>query len=189
MWDTVIGNLSQFGAGGPHKGENSTPTGSGCILCHAMGTGKIFQVCGFVEAFLRRAPSERVLIVVTVATIPIWVGEMDKWIPERDRKQAPDPNKQPRSFKLHVMDHASKEYFTRNMVRQFTLYGIIHVNLFFYFLQIIDSWKNGVLLVGYEIFRNLCNKYERSGDVRGNSVVASLINKMLKLLLFFFIFY
>lgn len=109
MYDNVVESLEQY----------AISPGFGCILAHSMGLGKTFQVCTFSEVFLRHTTARTVLVIVPINTIQNWVAEYNSWLPaERGPSEAPmDPSIQPRSFQLHVLNDATKDFNSRFRVR------------------------------------------------------------------------
>ncbi len=78
MYDNVVESLSRIRIRG---------AGFGCILAHAMGLGKTFQVISFIEVFLRGTCGQRVLCIVPINTIQNWQSEFNNWLPENGQQR------------------------------------------------------------------------------------------------------
>jgi len=111
--------------------------GFGCILAHSMGLGKTLQIVTFCEVFLRVTTGYQghVLVIVPVNVIQNWLSEFNQWLPE-DGDNA-------RQFYVHVVNDACKNLSQR--------------------ASVIAGWRQdgGVLLMGYELYRQLANKKPR----------------------------
>jgi len=121
--------------------------GFGCILAHSMGLGKTFQVVAFVDIFLGATPGNKVLCIVPINTIHNWVSEFNYWLPEQN-KSSPISGKvacpvRRRHFPIHLLNDSLKSLPQRAAV--------------------IQAWQRegGVLLMGYELYRQLANKKAR----------------------------
>ncbi|RMZ96326.1 helicase ARIP4-like isoform X1 [Brachionus plicatilis] len=130
IYDNIVESLSRV---------QDKQSGFGCILAHAMGLGKTFQIITFIEVFLRCRGTKRVLCIVPINTIQNWMNEFNHWLPE-DGQQTLDNDtiiNYKRPFKVYLINDTAKT------LRQRT--------------DIILSWKHngGVLLIGYEMFRAL----------------------------------
>ncbi|VDM59134.1 unnamed protein product [Angiostrongylus costaricensis] len=112
--------------------EFKTSRGFGCILAHSMGLGKTIQVITFVEIFLRVTQAKKVLIIVPVNTIQNWMNEFEKWTP-----RYLETGGYGRQFEVFLLGDSVKTFDQR--------------------VNIIEEWsrRGGVLLVGYEMFRQL----------------------------------
>ncbi|KAF2905325.1 hypothetical protein ILUMI_00852 [Ignelater luminosus] len=105
--------------------------GSGCILAHCMGLGKTLQVIALVHTLINNeelTKVQKVLVVCPVNTVLNWVAEFEKWL--ADIGGPP----------ITVYDLVSSK---QNNERKF------HV----------EEWSKdgGVLVMGYDMFRNLTN--------------------------------
>ena len=78
MYDNIVESLTRI--------QNKT-SGFGCILAHAMGLGKTFQVISFIELFLRCTCAQRVLCIVPINTIQNWMSEFNSWLPENGQQR------------------------------------------------------------------------------------------------------
>jgi RAD54-like protein 2 len=135
LYENIIESHSQY--------ERSS--GFGCILAHAMGLGKTLQVVSFVDVFLRHTSGRHVLCVVPINTIQNWISEFDYWLPS-DPSASPLAENglvRPRNFSIHLLNDALKNLEMR--------------------AKVILQWQDegGVLLMGYELYRQLANKKPR----------------------------
>ncbi|CAI2350626.1 unnamed protein product [Caenorhabditis sp. 36 PRJEB53466] len=129
--------------------EYKKSEGFGCILAHSMGLGKTIQVITFSEIFLRATNARKVLIIVPINTIQNWYAEYEKWIP-----RISECGDRIREFEVFLLGDTVKTFDQR-------------VNL-------IEKWdqKGGVLLIGYDMFRQLIKltnpKKEKKGRPKLN---------------------
>ena len=130
MYDNIVENLRRV---------EEKSDGFGCILAHAMGLGKTFQVISFIEIFLRCTSSKRVMCIVPINTIQNWLAEFNSWLPENGQQRIDDNTiiNYNRPFKIFLINDSAKTLKQR--------------------IDIILEWKRigGVLLIGYEMFRTL----------------------------------
>ena len=130
IYDNIVESLNRV------KDKQS---GFGCILAHAMGLGKTFQIITFVEVFLRCTECKRVLCIVPINTIQNWMSEFNNWLPEDGQQKLDNDTiiNYKRPFKVYLINDLAKT------IKQRT--------------DIILDWKanGGVLLIGYEMFRTL----------------------------------
>ncbi|XP_061156285.1 transcriptional regulator ATRX-like isoform X2 [Syngnathus typhle] len=109
------------------KKANASP-GTGCILAHCMGLGKTLQVVAFLHTVLRSKVLhfKTALVVCPLNTVLNWVSEFNKWQKELGKDI------------VKVTELATK----KNILTR---------------LQAIQSWHTtgGVMIMGYEMFRNL----------------------------------
>ncbi|CAG2167179.1 unnamed protein product, partial [Oppiella nova] len=122
IYDSIVESIETF--------RNTRKGGFGCILSHAMGLGKTFQVIAFTDVFLKAFDAKghrykRVLCVVPINTLQNWVSEFENWSPPRDR-----------DYEVYSMDS------TLPLIRR---------------SEKVLKWckSGGVLLLGYEMFRGL----------------------------------
>ncbi|XP_039283031.1 transcriptional regulator ATRX homolog isoform X2 [Nilaparvata lugens] len=113
-----------------------TSKGGGCILAHCMGLGKTFQVVSLVHTLLthkKLTRVKRVLIVCPFSTILNWYAEFDKWTKEVEKND--DLNVS------HVINE--KENYRR--------------------AYRLKDWheEGGVMIMGYDMFRNLTNQNKK----------------------------
>ncbi|XP_023703931.1 transcriptional regulator ATRX isoform X3 [Cryptotermes secundus] len=105
--------------------------GSGCILAHCMGLGKTFQIVTLVHTLLKHKDTKMhtVLVVCPLSTVLNWVSEFNMWL--KDIGDGEDVN----VFEL------SK--YKQNYERMYQL----------------KEWHScgGVMVLGYDMFRNLTN--------------------------------
>ncbi|XP_008546248.3 transcriptional regulator ATRX [Microplitis demolitor] len=105
--------------------------GSGCILAHCMGLGKSFQVVTLSHTLLMHSEKtgiNKILIVVPLSTVLNWMNEFKIWLSEVENGN---------DIELYEMTKAKT-----NIERKCHL----------------ENWQRtgGVLIIGYEMFRNLC---------------------------------
>jgi len=143
LYDNIIESQQRF----------STSQGFGCILAHSMGLGKTFQVVSFTDIFLSSTSGKKVLCIVPINTIQNWLSEFNYWLPEADE---PSPlstslhsNIRPRSFPVLLLNDSLKNLQQRAAV--------------------IHTWQTngGVLLMGYELYRQLANKKPKKKKTQG----------------------
>ncbi|CAG2162948.1 unnamed protein product, partial [Oppiella nova] len=122
IYDNIVDSIEKF--------RTTRKGGFGCILSHAMGLGKTFQVIAFTDVFLKAFEAKRhrykqVLCVVPINTLQNWVSEFENWSPPRDR-----------DYEVYSMDS------TLPLIRR---------------SEKVLKWhkSGGVLLLGYEMFRGL----------------------------------
>uniref|UniRef100_A0A915DZK8 Uncharacterized protein n=1 Tax=Ditylenchus dipsaci TaxID=166011 RepID=A0A915DZK8_9BILA len=113
--------------------------GAGCILAHSMGLGKSIQVISFIEIFFRATRSTKVLIICPINVIQNWAMEFEKWLPEFD-----ELGTKIRDFQVFLLGDSVKGLDNR--------------------AKFIEKWHadGGVLLIGYEMFRQLVRPMPRS---------------------------
>lgn len=110
-----------------------TETGSGCILAHCMGLGKTLQVVTLVHTLLtasERSNVHRVLVICPLSTVLNWVNEFTMWM-------------------QHVEENADLDIYELSKFKQNNDRA-----------RIIAQWHEGggVLVMGYDLFRNLSNE-------------------------------
>ncbi|XP_063226661.1 uncharacterized protein LOC134533208 isoform X2 [Bacillus rossius redtenbacheri] len=134
LFDNVVESVSRF----------NTSTGFGCILAHSMGLGKTLQVVCFCDIFLRHTSGRTVLCIMPINTLQNWMAEFNMWLP-REPECSESPLATPgdirhRNFPLHVLNDSHKTMAAR--------------------ARVIRDWSKdgGVLLIGYELYRQLSLK-------------------------------
>ncbi|CAB4067173.1 RAD54L2 [Lepeophtheirus salmonis] len=133
LYDNIIESLSNYNS-----------IGYGCILAHSMGLGKTIQVVCFTDIFLRYTPGKRVLIIVPINTIQNWLNEYNQWIPSSSSSTYSWSKEiEPRDYEVFILNDNCKNLDQRG--------------------RLIENWysKGGVLLMGYELYRQLANKKPR----------------------------
>ncbi|XP_011301973.1 uncharacterized protein [Fopius arisanus] len=117
-------------------------SGFGCILAHSMGLGKTLQVASFCDIFFRCTTAKTVLCIMPINTLQNWLAEFNMWLPYED------PNSRPRHFHLHILNDSHKTMAAR--------------------ARVIKEWQKvgGVLLIGYELYRQLSLKKSNKGKRR-----------------------
>ncbi|XP_018324185.1 transcriptional regulator ATRX homolog [Agrilus planipennis] len=108
--------------------------GSGCILAHCMGLGKTLQIIALVHTLLvnsKKTGISKVLVVCPLNTVLNWVEEFQKWLEDVDG-----------DIDIYEMAKAKS-----NIDRQ----------------CIVRNWAEdgGVLVIGYNMFRNLTTTNNR----------------------------
>ncbi|XP_059622920.1 transcriptional regulator ATRX homolog [Phlebotomus argentipes] len=110
--------------------------GSGCILAHCMGLGKTLQVIALTHTLLNSEESgvQRVLVICPLSTVLNWVNEYRKWL--EDVTDSGD------------IDVYELSKFKQNNERA----------------NVIKQWHTGggVMVIGYDLFRNLSNEKNRN---------------------------
>lgn len=139
IYDNIVESLTRV---------KDKSNGFGCILAHAMGLGKTFQVISFVEVFLRCTGASRVLCIVPINTIQNWQSEFNNWLPEDGQQKLDNDTiiNYRRPFRVYLINDCAKTLKQRT--------------------DIILDWKQngGVLLIGYEMFRTLVSlKHQANG--------------------------
>ncbi|XP_046668986.1 LOW QUALITY PROTEIN: transcriptional regulator ATRX homolog [Homalodisca vitripennis] len=103
--------------------------GSGCILAHCMGLGKTFQVISLVHTLLINEETQvrTVMVVCPLSTVLNWYNEFDKWLEDIEGGDS-----------IEVF-HLTKCKQNPERARE------------------LRRWQHngGVLIMGYEMFRNL----------------------------------
>jgi len=100
--------------------------GTGCILAHLMGLGKTLQSITIIQAFLASGIGRLAMIICPVNVLTNWKAEFEKWLDEDERPS--------------IVSMA--EVMRSNKAR----------------LRALEKWRRqgGVLIIGYEMIRNLC---------------------------------
>lgn len=152
MYDNIVESISRI------RIKNS---GFGCILAHAMGLGKTFQVISFIEVFLRCTCAHRVLCIVPINTIQNWQSEFNNWLPEDGQQRLDEDTviNYKRPFKVYLISDFAKTLKQRT--------------------EIILDWKNkgGVLLIGYEMFRTLVQNNKTAKQLKNQKKLSFEGNK------------
>ncbi|XP_054274137.1 uncharacterized protein LOC128993992 [Macrosteles quadrilineatus] len=129
LFDNVVESLERF----------KTSTGFGCILAHSMGLGKTLQVVSFCDVFLRYTEGKTVLCIMPINTLQNWLSEFNMWLPvdPASSPYAAQGDVQPRTFPLFVLNDMQKSMVAR--------------------AKVVIQWakEGGVLLIGYELYRQL----------------------------------
>ena len=111
--------------------RTKTTKGSGCILAHCMGLGKSFQVVTLAHTLLMHNETgiQSILVVCPLSTVLNWVNEFKIWLEDL-----------PNGDDIEIYELTkSKVNFQRK--------------------YLLERWKEtgGVMIIGYEMFRNLSN--------------------------------
>jgi len=137
LYDNIIQSVSRYK-------ENP---GFGCILAHNMGLGKTLQIISFIDIFLDNTDTKKVLCIVPINTIQNWLAEFNYWLPAEGEYSSisdkVDGKVKTRNFQIYVLNDSLKNLAQRGSV--------------------INSWdrNGGVLLMGYELYRQLANRRHR----------------------------
>ena len=135
LYDNIIEDATTF---------DRSKGGFGCILAHSMGLGKTFQSVSFTELFFRCTDSTHVLVIVPVNTLYNWLREFDLWLPPRNTLE---------------------QIFTKHDTGYFRSFNVLSISeqekTFKQRFNVLLHWKiqGGVLIMGYEQFRNLVGLY------------------------------
>ncbi|XP_077448289.1 ATRX chromatin remodeler, like isoform X2 [Stigmatopora argus] len=125
---------------------NSSP-GSGCILAHCMGLGKTLQVVAFLHTVLQSQclNLKTALVVCPLNTVLNWISEFNKW----QKNLGKDREK--------VWELATLKQFNARLLA-------------------LQTWQKtgGVMIVGYEMYRNLCFSLPRI-DAKSKQQVKNLL--------------
>lgn len=108
-----------------------TTKGSGCILAHCMGLGKSFQVVALSHTLLQHEETgiKTIMVVCPLSTVLNWANEFKIWL-----ENVPDGD----DIEVYELTKLKQ-----NSERKFQL----------------QRWQKtgGVMIIGYEMFRNLSN--------------------------------
>ncbi|XP_012279926.1 transcriptional regulator ATRX homolog isoform X2 [Orussus abietinus] len=125
-------------------------TGSGCILAHCMGLGKSFQVVTLTHTLLTHEQTQikTVMVVCPLNTVLNWVNEFKIWLEHVNGGD--DIN----VFELTKMK--------KNFERKYEL----------------ENWQRcgGVLIIGYEMFRNLSSSGKKMRKSMQESILKCLVD-------------
>ncbi|XP_039295723.1 LOW QUALITY PROTEIN: uncharacterized protein LOC111049654 [Nilaparvata lugens] len=135
LFDNLVESLERF----------KTSSGFGCILAHSMGLGKTLQVVSFCDVFLRHTEARTVLCIMPINTLQNWLAEFNMWLPT-DPSNSPlsaHGEVRPRNFPIYVLNDLQKTITAR--------------------AKVVAEWskEGGVLLIGYELYRQLSLKRPR----------------------------
>ncbi|CAH1777536.1 unnamed protein product [Owenia fusiformis] len=125
--------------------------GSGCILAHCMGLGKTLSTVTFVHTMLttKIAKQRTCLVVCPLNTVLNWVNEFEIWITEKlDEKKHLD------IYELSTIKNATER------------------------ADYLEQWMEGggVMVIGYEMFRNLASGKNIKKKKVKESFAKSLLN-------------
>ncbi|XP_043266891.1 transcriptional regulator ATRX-like [Venturia canescens] len=112
----------------------STP-GSGCILAHCMGLGKSFQVVALSHTLLQNEATgiKTIMVVCPLSTVLNWTNEFKIWL-----ENVPDGD----DIEVYELTKTKKNYERKHYLQNWQRTG-------------------GVMIIGYEMFRNLINTGKR----------------------------
>jgi len=136
LYDNVVESLGRF----------NESQGFGCILAHNMGLGKTMQVISFIDVLLSNTTARSVLCIVPINTLQNWLAEFNHWLPAKGEQSSlsrDGADLKYRNFKIYVLNDNYKNIQQRSAV--------------------IKDWgrSGGVLMMGYELYRQLSNKKSR----------------------------
>merc|ERR1719495_2633193 len=149
LYDNIIESEERF------RGSQ----GFGCILAHSMGLGKTFQVVAFIDIFLAHTGGRKVLCIVPINTIQNWLAEFNYWLPAEGEStplaSSLKSSVKSRNFPIHLLNDSLKSLQQRAAV--------------------IEAWQSqgGVLLMGYELYRQLANRKARKRKVNRTGTESS----------------
>ncbi|KAK0085266.1 hypothetical protein PV325_005517 [Microctonus aethiopoides] len=128
-----------------------TTSGSGCILAHCMGLGKSFQVVTLAHTLLSNSEKTNVntiLIVAPLSTVLNWVNEFKIWLTEVENGD---------DIEIYEMTKCKT-----TTERKYQL----------------ENWSRtgGILIIGYEMFRNLTNATKKVKKSVRESILKCLVD-------------
>lgn len=126
--------------------------------------------------FLRYTEGRSVLCIMPINTLQNWVAEFNMWLPV-------DPETSPlkeqgevssRHFPIFVLNDNQKSLTARaKVMKRFRIFFNTHsvisaFSINFFLSQVIQNWykEGGVLLIGYELYRQLCLKKSPKARLR-----------------------
>lgn len=129
---------------------NENP-GGGCILAHCMGLGKTLQMVTLVHTLLSNSDKskvKKVLVICPVSTVLNWCNEFKIWLKHC---------KHNRNIPTYEISK-----FKQNSERAYQ----------------INDWhtKGGVLIIGYDMFRNLSSETNRLRKKLKDQLQEALVN-------------
>lgn len=124
------------------------------------------QVISFCDVFLRYTEGRTVLCVMPINTLQNWVAEFNMWLPvDADSSPAKEHGEVlPRKFPLFVLNDNHKTLSARTKVRVDSDRHDSYDRKLYWpnapRFQVIQNWykDGGVLLIGYELYRQLSLK-------------------------------
>ncbi|KAL7287819.1 hypothetical protein TKK_0018194 [Trichogramma kaykai] len=128
----------------------SESEGSGCIIAHCMGLGKTFQVVTLAHTLLSHEETgvKTVMVVCPLSTVLNWCNEFKIWL--KHVKNSDD-------IEIYELTKQKKNTERRYM---------------------LESWQRtgGVLIIGYEMFRNLTSTGKKLRKAMQESLMRSLVD-------------
>ncbi|XP_034191688.2 uncharacterized protein LOC117609444 isoform X3 [Osmia lignaria lignaria] len=125
-----------------------TSPGSGCIIAHCMGLGKTLQVIALAHTLLMHEDVnvKTIMVVCPLSTVLNWRNEFDLWLDNIE----------------HDIEIYELTRLKQNTERRYML----------------ESWQRtgGILIIGYEMFRNLSGTNNRMPKYAKKSVLQCLID-------------
>ncbi|CAK9817184.1 Transcriptional regulator ATRX homolog [Anthophora quadrimaculata] len=122
--------------------------GSGCIIAHCMGLGKTLQVIALAHTLLMHEETgvKTIMIVCPLSTVLNWFNEFSLWLKNIDD-----------DIEIYEMTK-----FKKNLERKYQL----------------ETWQRtgGILIIGYEMFRNLSGTNNRMKKNMKEAVLRYLID-------------
>ncbi|XP_043490866.1 transcriptional regulator ATRX-like isoform X2 [Polistes fuscatus] len=126
-----------------------TTSGSGCIIAHCMGLGKTLQVITLSHTLLTHEETgiKTILVVCPLSTVLNWVNEFEMWLKDVENGD---------------IDTFELTKCKKNFERKYQL----------------QSWhqSGGVLIIGYEMFRNLTGSNKNIRKNMKDAILKCLID-------------
>lgn len=130
-------------------------SGSGCILAHCMGLGKTLQLIALIDTIIsyKELNTRKILVLCPKSTVLNWCDEIANWLGKQ------------------------------SVLKVFTLRENAKI---FDKLKLLDSWgkaaetSSGILILGYEAFRNLTfyDKYKKRDAQCSESAILDVQKKI-----------
>ncbi|XP_017787977.1 PREDICTED: transcriptional regulator ATRX homolog [Habropoda laboriosa] len=128
--------------------RTKSSSGSGCIIAHCMGLGKTLQVIALAHTLLMHKETgvKTILIVCPLSTVLNWFNEFSLWLKNIDE-----------DIEIYEMTR-----FKKNLERTYQL----------------ETWQRtgGILIIGYEMFRNLSGTNNRMKKSMKEAILRYLID-------------
>ncbi|XP_053988590.1 transcriptional regulator ATRX homolog isoform X1 [Hylaeus volcanicus] len=126
-----------------------TSSGSGCIIAHCMGLGKTLQVIALIHTLLTHEKTgiNTIMVVCPLSTVLNWYNEFNLWLKDVDNGD---------------IDIFELTKYKQNVERA----------------TLLKSWQRsgGVLIIGYEMFRNLSGANNRMRKAMKEEILQCLID-------------
>ncbi|XP_058788973.1 transcriptional regulator ATRX homolog isoform X2 [Phymastichus coffea] len=124
--------------------------GSGCIVAHCMGLGKTFQVVTLAHTLLSNEKTgvKTVMVVCPLSTVLNWVNEFNIWLKHVNNRD---------DIEIHEMTKLKKNIERKHKLESWQKYG-------------------GILIIGYEMFRNLTSTGKKLRKNMQESIMKSLVD-------------
>ncbi|KAK0163108.1 hypothetical protein PV327_006816 [Microctonus hyperodae] len=128
-----------------------TTSGSGCILAHCMGLGKSFQVVTLAHTLLSNSEKtgvNTILIVAPLSTVLNWVNEFKIWLAEVEDGD---------DIEIYEMTRCKTTSERKCQLENWARTG-------------------GILIIGYEMFRNLSNATKKIKKSAREAILKCLVD-------------